>query len=162
MHSMRRQRLMVLGGYLCVAVGWVAEASLFQWGVRGIDGQYRFDLAFAIGTVLGYTVIACASWAWFTWMDTSPVPLAGMANVLRLFALGTLLLAVGLSAVSYHWIHQAISQPFDGRTTPVAAAAYGLECFGFLVVSAAFGTASSRVRSVRPDEPVPEQDLAAV
>ena len=162
MYSMRRQRLMVLGGFLSVAVGWIAETSLFQWGVRGGNGQYRSDMVFTIGSVLGYIVIACASWAWFKWMETSPVPLSGMANVLRLFALGNLLLAVGLSAVSYFWTHLAISQPYDGRTTPVAAAAYGFEFFGFLMAAVAFWSASSEVRSVRPDLSLPEEDLAAV
>jgi len=153
---------MVLGGFLSVAVGWIAEASLFQWGVRGIDGQYRSDMVFAIGSALGYAVIACASWAWFKWMDTSPVPLSGMDNVLRLFALGTLLLAVGLSAVSYYWIHLAISQLYDGRTTPVAVAAYGFQCFGFLMAAVAFWSASSKVRSVRHDVQLSEKDPAEV
>ena len=95
-------------------------------------------------------------------METSPVPLSGMANVLRLLAFGNLLLAVGLSAVSYFWTHLAIPQPYDGRTTPVVAAAYGFGSFGFLMAAVAFWSASSEVRYVRPDLTLPQEDLAAV
>jgi hypothetical protein len=161
MYSMRRQRVMVVGGFLSVAVGWSAETALFQWGVRGVDGQHAPDMVFALGSVLGYLVIACASWAWFTWMETSPVPLSGMDKVLNIFSVGYLLLAVGLSALGYHYAHQALSQPYDGRTGPVIATAYGLECFGFLVVAVAFWSASSVVRTVRPDRSLPDEALAA-
>jgi len=75
---------------------------------------------------------------------------------------GILLLAVGVSAVSYFWTHLAISLPYNGRTTPVAAASYGLEFFGFLLAAIAFWGASSEVRSPLADQSLSEEDLAAV
>jgi hypothetical protein len=115
-----------------------------------------------VASILGYAVIGCASWAWFKWIETSRVSLAGMANVLRLFAVGNLLLAVGLSAISYFWTHLAISRQYNGRTTPVTAASYGLEFFGFLLAAIAFWGASSEVRSSLADLSLSEEDLAAV
>lgn len=162
MYSLRWQRLVVLGGFALVAAGWIGETSFFQWGVRQGNDQYHADLVLGIGSILGYAAIACGSWAWFKWMENSRVSLSGMSNVLRLFAVGNLLLAVGLSAVGYFWTHLAISLPYNGRTTPVAAASYGLECFGFLLAAIAFWGASSEVRSALGDESMPEDDLVAV
>jgi hypothetical protein len=119
-------------------------------------------MVLGIGSILGYATIACGSWAWFKWMETSPVSLTGMSNVLRLFAVGNLLLAVGLSVISYFWTHLAISLPYNGRTTPVAAASYGMECFGFLLAATAFWGASSEVRSPLGDGSMSEDDLVAV
>jgi hypothetical protein len=155
MYSMRWQRVVVLVGFFSVAIGWIAETALFQWGVRtGSEDQYRSSLVLGIGSVAGYAVIAAASWTWFKWMETSSVPLSGIANALRLFGVGNLFLAVGLSAISYFWTHLAITQPYDGRTTPVAAASYGFEFFGFLLAAIAFWGASSEVRSTRTNLPL--------
>lgn len=153
--------MVVLGGFVLVAAGWIGETSVFEWGVHDGNSQYHSDLVLGIGSILGYAAIACASWAWFKWIETSHVSLAGMANVLRLFALGNLLLAVGLSVVSYYWTHLAISLPYNGRTTPVLAASYALECFGFLLAAIAFWGASSEVRSPLADRSLPEGDLVA-
>jgi hypothetical protein len=155
MYSMRWQRVVVFVGFLSVALGWIAETALFQWGVRaGSEDQYRSSLVLGIASVVGYAVIAAASWTWFKWMETTSVSLSGMANVLKLFGVGNLLLAIGLSALSYFWTHLAITQPYDGRTTPVAAASYGFEFFGFLLAAIAFWGASSEVRSIRPNLPL--------
>jgi hypothetical protein len=161
MYSMRWERLVVLGGFALVAAGWIAEIAL-QWGFHGLNDQYHYEFVLDSGTALGYAVIACASWAWFKWIETARASLRGLSNVLRLFALGNLLFAIALSAISYSWTHWAISLPYQGRTTPVAAASYSLECFGFLLAALAFWGASSEVRSPRTELPLPDEDLASV
>ena len=153
---------MVLSGFVLVAAGWIGETSLFQWGVHEGNDQYHSDLVLGIASIVGYAVIACASWAWFTWIETSHVSLASLATVLRLFAVGNLLLAIGLSAITYFWTHSALSLPYNGRTTQVAAASYGLEFFGFLLAAISFWGASSEVRTPLPDQPLPEEDPALV
>jgi hypothetical protein len=162
MYSMRWERLVVLSGFVLVAAGWIGETSVFQWGLRYGNDQYHSDLVLGIGSILGYAVIACASWAWFKWIETSHVSLAGLATVLRLFAVGILLLAVSLSVVTYFWTHLAVSVPYNGRTTPVAATSYGLECFGFLLAAIAFWGASLEVRSPLADHSLSEEDPALV
>jgi hypothetical protein len=162
MYSMRWERLVVLSGFVLVAAGWIGETAVFQWGIHDGNDQYHSGLVLGIGSILGYAVIACASWAWLKWIETSHVSLAGLATVLRLFAVGILLLAVSLSVVSYFWTHLAVSLPYNGRTTPVAAASYGLECFGFLLAAIAFWGASSEVRSPLANQSLSEEDPALV
>jgi len=62
MYSMRWERLVVLGGFVLVAAGWIGVTSVFQWGVRSGSDQHHSDLVLGIGSILGYAVIACASW----------------------------------------------------------------------------------------------------
>jgi hypothetical protein len=162
MYSTRWERLVVLSGFVLVAAGWIGETAVFQWGLQDGNDQYHSDLVLGTASILGYGVIACASWAWFKWIESSQMSLAGLATVLRLFAFGNLLLAVSLSVVGYFWTHLAISQPYNGRTTPVAAASYGLECFGFLLAASAFWGASSEVRAPLADQPLSEEDPALV
>ncbi len=160
---MRWERYVVSGGFLVVAAGWIGETAVYRWGVPdAIGGEYQADLVFGLGSVLGYAVIACASWAWFRWIETSRASLSGLGNVLRLFALGNLLLAIALGGLSCFWVHWAISQPYNGRTTPAIAASNGLQCFGFLLAAIAYWGASSEVRSPRAAQSLPEQDLVAV
>jgi hypothetical protein len=163
MYNMRRERLVVSGGFLVVAAGWIGETAVYRWGVPdAVGGEYQADLVFGLASVLGYVVIACASWAWFRWIEASPVSLGGLGKVLRFFAIGNLLLAVAVGGLGYFWVHWAISQPFDGRTTPVIAASNGLQSFGFLLAAIAFWGASSKVRSRRGAHSLREQDLVAV
>jgi hypothetical protein len=147
-YSLRWQRWVVIAGFLAVAIGWIGYIALV-WGVRSPSrAQEHSDMVFGIGSVVGYAVFAGASWCWFKWIESSPVLLAGMARVLRHFAVGNLFLALGLAAVSYYWANQAVTQPYDGRTTMVAAASNGFGFFGFLLAAFAFWGASSEVHSV--------------
>jgi hypothetical protein len=162
-HSLRWPRLAVTAGFLSVAIGWIAYTAIVGGSNFGstFDGQNRWYTVFGLFSVVGYAILATASWSWFRWIERSRVPLNGMTRALRLFALGSLCLAAGLAAVGYYLSNLAVTQPYDGRTTPVAAASYGFEFFGFLLAAVAFWGASSEVRAGRPDTPRPEEGLVA-
>lgn len=146
-------------GFLTVAIGWIGYIALV-WGTRSTwRGQDHANIVFGLGSVVGYAGLAAASWSWFKWMESSPVQLGSLARVLRLFAVGNLLLALGLAAVGYFWASQAVTQPYDGRSTIVAAVTYGLEFLGFLMASIAFWDASAEVRTVGPELSAPEGEL---
>ena len=155
--SLRRQRLAVVAGFLAVAIGWIGYTTAV-WN-HSVPAVIHADVILGIASTAGYAVLAAAAWSWLKWIESSPIPLPGMSRVLSLFALGNLLLAVGLAAVDYDWAREAIMQPYDGRTVIVAASSYGFEFFGFLLVSAAFWSASSAIRSVRPGSSLPEDEL---
>ena len=148
-YSLRWQRLAVVAGFLVVAIGWIGYIALVWRISESSRLEERSNVVFGIASVVGYAVLAGASWFWFKWIESSPVPLTGMARVLRLFAVGNLFLAVGLAAVSYYWSNRAVTLPYDGLTPIVAAASYGLEFVGFLLAAVAFWGASSEVHSAR-------------
>ena len=157
-YSLRWQRLIVIGGFLIVAIGWIGHTAL-TWHFRSpSDVEFRSSLVFGIASVVGYAILAAASWSGFRWMERSRGPLAGMSRVLKLFALGNLCLAVGLAAISYFSSDQAVAQRYYGRTTVVAAMSYGFEFFGFLLAAIAFWGASSTV-AVLSGPAVPEEGL---
>ena len=159
-YSLRWQRLIVVAGFLFVAIGWIGYTAVIVWGEPSTTrGQHHSNLVFGFGSVVGYAVLAAASWSWFRWIENSSISLAGMARVLKLFAVGNLFLALGLAAVSYYWANQAVTQPWDGRTRMVAAASYGFESFGFLLAVLAFWGASAEVRSARSGLSSPEGEL---
>jgi hypothetical protein len=156
-HSLRWQRLLVIGGFLIVAIGWIGYTAItwhFRWA-----SETRSNLVFGIASVVGYAILAAASWSWFKWIERSRAPLAGMSRVLKLFALGNLCLAVGLAAISYFSSDQAVAQRYDGRTTIVTAVSYGFEFFGFLLAAIAFWGASSTVGGVLPGRSVRDEVL---
>jgi hypothetical protein len=159
--SLRWPRLVVMAGFLTVAIGWIGYTAVVWSFSSTFDGENRFNTFFGIFSVVGYAVVAAASWSWFRWMENCPVALTGMTRPLRLFALGHLFLAAGLAAIGYYWSNQAVTQPYDGRTMPAAAASYGLEFFGFLLAAMAFWGAASVVGAAHPDLAPPEVDLAA-
>jgi hypothetical protein len=148
-YSLRWPRLAVMVGFLIVAIGWVGYTAIVWSFSSAFDGQNRFNTFFGIFSVVGYAVLAAASWSLFRWMENCSVTLIGMTRALRLFALGNLFLAAGLAAIGYYWSNQAVTQPYNGRTTPTAAA------------SIAFWGAASEVGAARPDSPQPEVDLVA-
>ncbi len=160
-YSLRWQRLVVIGGFFTVAIGWIGFSALTWHTGSASDVGTRSNLLFGIASVVGYAILAAASWSWFMWIERSRVPLGGMTRILRLFALGNLCLAVGLAAISYFESDQGITQPYHGRTTIVAATSYGLEFFGFLLAAIAFWGASSTVGSARPDRTVAEEGLVS-
>src|ERR1700690_3838794 len=99
MYSLGRQRLTVMLGFLTVALGWIGYVALISGERSQPRGQDHANIIFGFGSVLGYAVLAVAAWSWFKWMESCPVDLAGLARVLRLFAVGNLLLAMGLAAI---------------------------------------------------------------
>ncbi|MDR3650946.1 MAG: hypothetical protein P4L20_17785 [Acidimicrobiales bacterium] len=158
-YSLRWQRLVVIGGFLMVAIGWIGYTAI-TWHFRSpSDLEFRSSLLFGIASVVGYAILATASWSWFRWIESSRVPLAGMSRVLKLFALGDFCLAVGLAAISYFSSDRAVTQRYDGRTTIVTAISYGFEFFGFLLAAVALWGASSTVGAVLPGPSVPEEVL---
>lgn len=161
-HSLRWPRLVVMAGFLTVAIGWIGYTAIVWSFSSSFDGGNRFNTFFGIFSVVGYAVLAAASWSWFRWMENCSVTLTGMTRALRLFALGNLFLAAGLGAIGYFWSNQAVTHPYDGRMTPAAAASYGLEFFGFLLAAMAFWGAASEVRTAHPDLPPPEVDLLPI
>jgi hypothetical protein len=158
-HSLRWQRLVVIGGFLIVAIGWIGYTALTWHPGSRFDVGTRSSLLFGIASVVGYAILAAASWSWFRWIERSRVSLAGLTRVLRLFALGNLCLAVGVAAICYFESDQALNQPYDGRTMIVAAMSYGFEFFGFMLAAIAFWGASSVVGAVLPSPSVPEEGL---
>jgi len=150
---------MVMLGLLTVAGGWIGYLALVSGERSYWQGQDHANIIFGIGSVLGYAVFAVASWSWFKWMESAPVQLAGIARVLRLFAIGFLFLAVGLAAIGYFWADQAITQPYGSRIPIVAAVTYGLEFLGFLLAAVAFWDASAEASVVGPDLSAPEGEL---
>jgi hypothetical protein len=153
-YSLRWQRLVVVCGLLIVAVGWIGFSALTWHTGSASNVGTRSNLLFGIASVVGYAILAAASWAWFRWIERSRVPLAGMTRVLRLFALGDLCLAVAVAAICSFESDQAVTRPYDGRTMIVAAVSYGLEFFGFMLAAIAFWGASSVVGAVRPSPSV--------
>jgi hypothetical protein len=150
-----------MAGFLTVAIGWIGYTVIVWSFSSALGGVNRFNTFFGIFSVVGYAVLAAASWSWFRWMENCPVPLTGMARALRLFSLGNLFLAAGLAAIGYYWSNHAVTQPYDGRTTPAAAASYGFEFFGFLLAAIAFWVAASQVHAARPELPLLEEGLVA-
>ena len=162
-YSLRWQRLIIVVGFLTVAIGWIGYTALIVWGIRSsTTGQEHFNLAFGIGSVVAYAVLAGAAWSWFRWIENSSISLAGLTRALRLFAVGNLCLAVGLAAVAYYWANQSVTQPWDGRARIVAAASYGLESFGFFLAAVAFWGASAEVHSARSGPSSPEAELVPI
>ena len=159
-YSLRWQRLMVIGGFLVVAIGWIGFTALTWHDRSPSDVEFRSSLLFGIASVVGYAILAAASWSWFRWIERSRAQLAGLTRVLKLFALGNFCLAVGLAAISYFSSDQAVAQRYDGRTTVVAAMSYGFEFFGFMLAAIAFWGASSVVGAVLPSPSLPEEGLA--
>jgi len=158
-YSLTWQRLVVIGGFLIVAIGWIGYTAV-TWHFRAPSNvEFRSSLLFGIASVVGYATLAAASWSWFKWIERSRSPLAGMSRVLKLFALGNLCLAVGLAAISYFSSDQAVARRYDGRTTIVIAVSYGFECFGFLLAAIAFWGASSTVGAVLRGPSVPEEGM---
>ena len=140
----KKQRLVVGAGFLIVAGGYAAQTVVAAIAYRGTtSGDYEnfYGGAFAVG----FAIVGLATWAWFTSLESTP-PGHGMTGVLRLFAVANLVFAVGLVWITYFWAHQAIVYPYDGRTTIGIPTAYGLQLFGFCLVSVAFLSAASVLR----------------
>ena len=146
-------------GFLSVAIGWIGYIALV-WVERPPFASDNYaNVVFGVGSVIGYAVLAAASWSWFRWMENSHGQLSGLSQVLRLFSVGNLLLAIGAAGVAYFWASRAITQPYDGHSTVALAMTYGFEFFGFLLAAIAFWDAAAAVRTVDPDQSAPEGEL---
>jgi hypothetical protein len=157
-YSLRWQRLLLVVGLLTVSIGWTGYAVLLWHVGSPSGGEDNENMIFGVASVVGYAVLAAASWSWF---ERSNAFMAGMTRVLRLFALGNLCLAAGLGAICYFWSNLAVTEPYDGRTTPLGAASYGCEAFGFLLAAIAFWSAASEVRAVRAVLPSSDGELVS-
>ena len=138
-------------GFFTVAIGWIGYMATVWSGPSPSRGWTRANIIFGVGSVLGYGVLAVASWSWLKWIENSPVRLAGLSRVLKFFAIGNLLLAAGLASIGYFQARQAVTFPYDGHVQLVAAGSWGLEFFGFLLVAVAFWDASSKISAERAD-----------
>jgi hypothetical protein len=143
--SLKKQRLLVASGFLIVAAGYAALTLVGAAEHRATSsGDYEnlFGGAFAVG----FALVGLAAWVWFSSIEGLPGG-SGMTRVLRLFAVANLVFAIGLVSVTYFWAHQAIVYPYDGRTSIGIPTAYGLQLFGFCIVSVAFWSAASVLRT---------------
>ncbi len=157
-YSLRRQQAVVALGFGLVAAAWLAYAAE-AWS-NSPPGQRGAELVFGLGSIAGYLVLAAAEWSWLRWIDRSDVVLSDMSQLLRLFALGNLLLSVGVLALGYNAAHLFLNEPYEGHSEIAILASYWLQFLGLLLVSAAYWSTSSLVRrlsrEVRNSEPDPQ------
>jgi hypothetical protein len=140
--SFKRQRLLIAAGFILVAVGFGGQIVAADYESRFL-GSSGYEVFFGAAYTVGYGLLAWAAWAWFTWLERSPTSGTSLTMVLRLFAIANLAFAIGLLSLTYHWAHQAISLPYDGRLSIAIPTTYGLQLFGFCLVSAGFWSAAS-------------------
>jgi hypothetical protein len=146
-------------GFLSVSLGWIGYIALAWVERSSFASENHANVVFGAGSVIGYAVLAAASWSWFRWMESSHIQLSGLSRVLRLFFVGNLLLAIGLAWVGYFWASRAVTQPYDGHFTIALAMTYGFEFFGFLLASIAFWDAAAVVRTNDPEQSALGGDL---
>jgi hypothetical protein len=158
--SLRRQRIMVMLGFITVALGWIGYVVFIVQDERSPWPDLEpASIMFGVGSVLGYAVLALASWYWFKWMETLTLQLAGLVRVLRLFAVGTAFIAGGLASIGYFWASHTVRQSYDGRTSVAVAVSYGLEFFGFLLAAIAYWDTAAHLRTSRPPQSTTGTDL---
>jgi len=146
-YSLRRERVLIVVGFALVAVAWLAYTTRI-WSSSPPPDRGS-NLTFGLASISGYFVLAAAGWAWFRWIDRSLVVLPDMTRMLRLFAIGNLLLSIGVAAVGYNVTHRLGHFPFD-HSELADLSSYWLQVVGFLLVSAAYWSASSHVRRIQP------------
>jgi len=158
--SLRQQRIIVVIGFVLVAVGWLAfTTNIWSNSPPSWTGA---DLINGLGNIIGYGVLAVAAWAWFRWIEGSTVALPDMTRLLRLFAVGNLFLSIGVMAAAYEMTHLAISVPFAGHTEIASLAWYILQAVGFLLVSVAYWSASIRLQRVPAEASLPSAESVTV
>jgi len=151
---------MVMLGFITVALGWIGYVIFVVQDERSPWPDLEpASIMFGVGSLLGYAVLALASWYWFRWMETLTLQLAGLVRVLKLFAVGTAFIAGGLVSIGYFWASQAVRQSYDGRYSVAVAVSYGLEFFGFLLAAIAYWDTAAQLRTSRSDQSTTEADL---
>lgn len=153
--TLKRQRFLVAAGYVIVAVAFGGQILSFYYH----SGQQNvgYEDFFGAGYTVGYGLLAWATWSLFRWLETRPASGSSLTKALRLFAAANLAFAVGLVSVTYLWAHQAISNPYDGRLGIDIPTTYGLQLFGFCLVSYGFWSAGSVQRMSDRLAPTPEE-----
>jgi hypothetical protein len=166
--SLKRQRLLVAAGFLLVALAFGGEILVENYHFREAFSFLHYAYVYGAAFTAGYGLLAWATWAWLRWLEISSVSVTSLAKVLKLFAISNLVFAIGMASFTYFWAHQAISFPYDGRISVAIPTLFGLQLFGFCLVSAAFWSASRVVGAdgrlvSTPDESIPSEavDLPA-
>ena len=109
------------------------------------------ELFFGVAYTVAYGLLASATWEWFRWLKNNLASGTGLTRVFRLLACANLVFAIGLVSVTYYWVHEAISTPYDGKLSIAIPTTNGLQLFGFCLVSAGFWWAASVLGAARPD-----------
>jgi hypothetical protein len=157
--TLKRQSLLVAAGYLIVAVAFGGQILAFYYH----SGQQNvgYEEFFGAGYTVGYGLLAWATWSLFRWLETRSASGSSLTKALRLFAAANLTFAVGLVSVTYLWAHQAISNPYDGRLGIEIPTTYGVQLFGFCLVSYGFWSAGSVQRRSERFVPTPEESSSS-
>jgi hypothetical protein len=101
-YSLRWQRLVVVCGLLIVASGWIGYSALTWHSGSTSTVWTRSNLLFGIASVVGYAILAAASWAWFRWIERSPVtgPYDGRTMTLAAVSYGLEFFGFMLAAIA--------------------------------------------------------------
>ena len=139
--SLKKQSLFVVAGFVIVAVAFGGQilAVYYHSGQPNVG----YEVFFGAGYTVGYVLLAWATWSLFRWLETRPASGSSITKTLRLFAAANLAFAVGLLSVTYLFAHLAISDPYNGRLGIAVPTTYGLQLFGFCLVSYGFWSAGS-------------------
>jgi hypothetical protein len=139
-------------GFITVALGWIGYLVVVVRDERSPWPDLEpASIVLGVGSVLGYAILALASWYWFKWMESFTFQLAGLVRVFKLFAVGTACIAGGLASIGYFWASQAVRQSYGARTPVSVAVSYGLEFLGFLLAAIAYWDAAAKLRTSPPD-----------
>ena len=155
----QRQRLLVAGGFVIVAIAFGGQILDIYHDDPGIDGP-DYQITFGAAYTVGYSLLAWATWVWFKWLEATPSSGGRMSSVLGLFAVANLAFAIGLTSETYFWADQAIRRPYVGRTFVAIPVTYGLQLFGFLLISVGSWSAASTLRRGTPPPDAPTGDHA--
>ena len=142
---LKPQRLLVAAGFVVVGIAFGGQIAVIDYHSGFAFTEY--EMFFGAASTLGYGLLAVATWVWFKSLAPGSYSGLGLTTVLKLFAVANLAFAIGLVAVTYFFVHQAISLPYDGRLGIAVPTTYGLQLFGFCLVSAAFWSAARVVQA---------------
>ena len=146
---LKRQRLLVATGFTVVAVAFGGQIVTVEYHSGSLNSGY--ELFFGVAYTVAYGLLASATWEWFRWLEDNLASGTGLTRVFRLLACANLVFAIGLVSVTYYWVHEAISTPYDGKLSIAIPTTNGLQLFGFCLVSAGFWWAASVLGAARPD-----------
>jgi hypothetical protein len=146
------QRVLVLLGFLLVAVGQLAPLGFVSFSPHSYD-------FFWIVSALGYVLLGSASWAWLTALSRTREGGIGMRWVLRLVALACLVLGIAYVGLINEVIELHRQLHHAGLRRQLLS--YGLPLVGFCVAAFGFGTAAS-TSEAGPSLKSPELDSNAL
>jgi hypothetical protein len=131
--------------------------ALSATGLEILFGKW-FDLVSQAQTISVVTMViangvfALATWSWFSSLEANLGSGRGMTRPLRNFSVAYLISAVGYLAYTYAIVHDDMLQPYDGRRAIAIAVACGVEFTGFCLVTSAYWTAASELRTPADSE----------